>query len=321
MSAKALGGREVWLVAGSQQLYGDEVIATVDAHAREVAGGLDDLAAIPVRVVAKPVVTSPDAIRRLCLEANADDSCVGIVVWMHTFSPARMWIGGLKRLQKPLLHLHTQFNRELPWPDIDMDFMNLNQSAHGDREFGHIATRLGLRRKTVVGHWREASVQKRIATWTRAACGWAEAQSLSVARFGDNMREVAVTEGDKVEAEIRFGFAANGYAVGDLVSALPDAGATPVAALLDEYDPAAYRRSPKSCGRAARGATRSCRRPGSSLRCERSSTAAAAPHSPTRSRICTVSSSYPASPHSDSWRTATGSVRRVTGRPRLSFAW
>ena len=235
MTAKPLGGREVWLVAGSQQLYGDEVIATVDANAREVAGSLDALASIPVRVVARPVVTSADAIRRLCLDANADDSCVGLVVWMHTFSPARMWIAGLRSLQKPLLHLHTQFNRELPWSEIDMDFMNLNQSAHGDREFGYIATRMGVRRKTVAGHWQETPVQNRIATWARAACGWAEAQTLSVARFGDNMREVAVTEGDKVEAEIRFGFATNGYGVGDLVVALPEAAAPSVTALLDEY--------------------------------------------------------------------------------------
>ena len=197
MSAKPLVDRHVWLVAGSQQLYGDEVIARVDADAREIAGNLDALASIPVRVVARQVVTSADAIRRLCLDANADDSCVGLVVWMHTFSPARMWIAGLRSLQKPLLHLHTQFNRELPWSEIDMDFMNLNQSAHGDREFGYIATRMGVRRKTVAGHWQERSVQNRIATWARAGCGWAEAQTLSVARFGDNMREVAVTEGKR----------------------------------------------------------------------------------------------------------------------------
>jgi L-arabinose isomerase len=236
MSGKPLGDRELWLVAGSQQLYGDEAIAAVQTHAREVASALDAVPAIPVRVVVKPVLTSRDAIRRLILDANADDRCVGIVAWMHTFSPARMWIAGLRSLQKPLLHLHTQFNRELPWSEIDMDFMNLNQSAHGDREFGYVLTRLGIRRTTVAGHWQEPSVQQRIGTWARAACGWAEAQMLSVARFGDNMREVAVTEGDKVEAEIRLGVAANGYGVGDLVAALPGAGTEAVSALLAEYD-------------------------------------------------------------------------------------
>ena len=166
------------------------------------------------------IVTSPASIRRCRLEANAADACVGVVAWMHTFSPAKMWIAGLAALQKPLLHLHTQFNRELPWAEIDMDFMNLNQSAHGDREFGFIETRLRLRRKTVVGHWRDpAVVVERIAAWTRAACGWHEAQTLAVARFGDNMRHVAVTEGDKVEAQIRLGISVNGYGVGELVDA------------------------------------------------------------------------------------------------------
>jgi L-arabinose isomerase len=236
MSAKPFGDHEVWLVVGSQVLYGDEVLSTVDAHARELAAGLDAAPAIPVNIVAKPVVTSSDAIRRLCLDANADGRCVGIVVWMHTFSPARMWIAGLRALQKPLLHLHTQFNRELPWAEIDMDFMNLNQSAHGDREFGYIATRLGVRRKTVAGHWQDASVHERIGVWTRAARGWAEAQTLSVARFGDNMRQVAVTEGDKVDAEISLGFAVNGYGVGDLVELLPDEKAESVQRLLGDYD-------------------------------------------------------------------------------------
>jgi L-arabinose isomerase len=234
--SKPLGDREIWLVAGSQVLYGEETLAAVDVDVREVGATLDALSAIPVRVVVKPVVTSADAIRRLCLDANADDRCVGIVAWMHTFSPARMWIPGLRVLAKPLLHLHTQFNRDLPWDRIDMDFMNLNQSAHGDREFGYITTRLGVRRKTVAGHWQDASVQERIGTWSRATCGWAEAQGLHVARFGDNMREVAVTEGDKVEAEIQFGFSANGYGVGDLAAELPDRNAESVRKLLAEYD-------------------------------------------------------------------------------------
>ncbi len=240
MSDDPLGTREIWLVAGSQRLYGEETIAAVDAHARGLADALDAVPEIPVRIVSKPVVTGADAIRRLCLDANASDACAGIVAWMHTFSPARMWIPGLTVLQKPLLHLHTQFNRELPWSEIDMDFMNLNQSAHGDREFGFIETRLRRRRKTVAGHWQDPLVHARIGTWSRAACGWAEAQTLSVARFGDNMREVAVTEGDKVEAEIRLGFSANGFGVGDLVAALPDPGADSVEQLLSDYE-ARYR--------------------------------------------------------------------------------
>ena len=165
-------------------------------------------------------MTSAESIRRLCLEANAAPDCVGLITWMHTFSPAKMWIAGLTALRKPLLHLHTQYNRDLPWAEIDMDFMNLNQSAHGDREFGFIATRMRLGRKTVVGHWRDPSVVGRIATWARAACGWHEAQGLAVARFGDNMRQVAVTEGDKVEAQLRLGISVNGYGVGELVDAV-----------------------------------------------------------------------------------------------------
>jgi L-arabinose isomerase len=230
---KTLGQFEVWLAVGSQVLYGDEVIATVEARARELAASLDASAAIPVRVAPKPVLTSADAIRRLCLDATADDRCVGVIAWMHTFSPARMWIGGLRALRKPLLHLHTQFNRELPWAEIDMNFMNLNQSAHGDREFGYIATRLGIARKTVAGYWQDEAVQERISTWTRAACGWAEARQLQVARLGDTMRQVADTEGDKVDAEIDLGFAVNGYGVGDLVALLPDAAS--VRPLVAEY--------------------------------------------------------------------------------------
>ena len=195
-------------------------------------------AAIPVSVVHKPPVTSPESIRGLLLEANASDRCVGVIVWMHTFSPAKMWIAGLRALQKPLLHLHTQFNRELPWAEIDMDFMNLNQSAHGDREFGYLATRMRLRRKTVVGHWTEPSVLERIGTWSRAACGWHEAQSLRVARFGDNMRQVAVTEGDKVEAQIRLGVSVNGYGVGELASAVDDVDDASVDRLISEYEDA-----------------------------------------------------------------------------------
>jgi len=235
---KALGQFEVWLVAGSQEMYGQSVLHAVEAHARELAAGLDEQVEVPVRVVYREVATTGESIRRLALEADASSSCVGVIAWMHTFSPAKMWIAGLAALQKPLLHLHTQFNRDLPWSEIDMDFMNLNQSAHGDREFGFVETRMRLRRKTVVGHWRDPAVVARIGTWTRAACGWREAQNLSVARFGDNMRSVAVTEGDKVEAQIRLGFSVDGYGVGVLAeacSAVPDAE---VDRLVAEYDEA-----------------------------------------------------------------------------------
>jgi L-arabinose isomerase len=211
-----LGHLEVWLVTGSQEMYGEATLRQVEAHAREVAAGLDAQESVPVHVSHKVVATSPDSIRRVALEANASDTCIGVIAWMHTFSPAKMWIAGLVALQKPLLHLHTQFNRDLPWAEIDMDFMNLNQSAHGDREFAFLETRMRLRRKTVVGHWRDPAVAARVGAWTRAAAGWHEAQSLRVARFGDNMREVAVTEGDKVEAQIRLGVSVNGYGVGAL---------------------------------------------------------------------------------------------------------
>src|SRR5581483_2321399 len=223
---KAFAHLEAWLITGSQEMYGEKTLQQVEQHAREVAAGLDAEAGVPVRVVYRDVATSPEVIRRVAHEANAADSCLGVIAWMHTFSPAKSWIAGLGALQKPLLHLHTQFNRDLPWAAIDMDFMNLNQSAHGDREFGFLETRMGLRRKTVVGHWRDPRVVARVGVWTRAAAGWHEAQELRVARFGDNMREVAVTEGDKVEAQIRLGVAVNGYgvdALGDAVASVAEA--------------------------------------------------------------------------------------------------
>jgi L-arabinose isomerase len=235
---KPLGEFEVWFVAGSQDLYGEAALRQVDEHAREIAGALDEAAALPVRVVSKPVLRNQESIRSLCLEANAAERCVGLVAWMHTFSPAKMWIAGLARLQKPLLHLHTQFGRDLPWAEIDMDFMNLHQSAHGDREFGFIQTRMGLGRKTVVGHWSDPVVVDRIGAWTRAACGWNEAQSLRVARFGDNMREVAVTEGDKVEAQLRLGVAVNGYGVGELAASVDQVDDASVDELIAEYEDA-----------------------------------------------------------------------------------
>jgi L-arabinose isomerase len=233
---KALEQFEVWLVAGSQELYGTEVLRQVEEHAREIAASLDAEGTIPVRVLLKGVATSPEAILAVMREANAATTCVGVVAWMHTFSPAKMWIAGLAALRKPLLHLHTQFNRDLPWAEIDMDFMNLNQSAHGDREFGFLQTRMGLRRKTVVGHWQDPQVAARVGVWVRAAAGWREAQELRVARFGDNMREVAVTEGDKVEAQIRLGVSVNGYGVGELREAIVGVAEADVDDLVAGYE-------------------------------------------------------------------------------------
>ncbi len=232
---KALGEYEVWFLTGSQDLYGDETVRQVAEDSQRIAKALDESPTMPVRVVHRPPVKSSDGILAACLEANASDKCVGVVAWMHTFSPARMWIAGLQSLAKPLLHLHTQFNRDLPWGEIDMAFMNLNQSAHGDREFGFIETRLGVARKTVAGHWQDPYVIDRIAGWSRAACARGEARRLRVARFGDNMRQVAVTEGDKVEAQIRFGVAVNGYGVGELAAAIESVAEPEVKALLETY--------------------------------------------------------------------------------------
>ena len=231
---------EVWFVTGSQHLYGPETLEQVAVHSREIAAFLNDSAQIPVKIVFKPVLTTPEVIRDLCLEANSDKNCIGLITWMHTFSPAKMWIGGLTQLKKPFLHLHTQYNQEIPWSEIDMDFMNLNQSAHGDREFGFIGSRLRLNRKVVVGFWRDQDVQASIGVWTRAASAWADAQGGKVARFGDNMRDVAVTEGDKVEAQIQLGYDVYGYGVGDLVKVVNQASDAEIDKLmqqyLDEYD-------------------------------------------------------------------------------------
>ncbi len=232
---KALEHLEVWFVTGSQEMYGEATLAQVAEHSREIAVALDGEEAIPVRVVHTPVMTSADSIRRLCLDADAAPQCAGLIAWMHTFSPARMWIPGLSALRRPLLHLHTQYNRDLPWADIDMDFMNLNQSAHGDREFGFLGSRMQLGRTIVVGHWRDPSVAARIATWSRAACGWHEAHGLAVARFGDNMRNVAVTDGDKVEAELRLGISVNGYGLDGLAAAVREVPDATVDELVDEY--------------------------------------------------------------------------------------
>lgn len=227
---------EVWFVTGSQHLYGPETLAQVAENARVVAGGLDGADAIPVRIVWKPVVKTPEEILSLVRDANAAESCIGLLAWMHTFSPAKMWIAGLRALQKPLVHLHTQFNRDLPWAEIDMDFMNLNQSAHGDREFGFIGSRMRLDRKVVVGHWASPVVQSALGAWCRAACAWHDMQGARIARFGDNMREVAVTEGDKVSAQMRLGYSVNGYGVGDLVRVVDAVSDDQVARLTQRYE-------------------------------------------------------------------------------------
>ena len=226
---------EVWFVTGSQHLYGAEALAKVAENSQRIAASLNAEVAIPVKIVFKPVLTTSEQVRELCREANNARNCIGLVLWMHTFSPAKMWITGLKSLAKPFLHLHTQFNRELPWSTIDMDFMNLNQAAHGDREFGFITARLRLPRKVVVGFWQDADTVAEIGTWTRAATGWHESQNLKVARFGDNMRDVAVTEGNKVSAEAQFGYSVNGYGVGDLVDRMNQFSDSEVDKLLAEY--------------------------------------------------------------------------------------
>jgi L-arabinose isomerase len=226
---------EVWFVTGSQHLYGAEALAKVAENSQKIAASLNAESAIPVTIVFKPVMTTSDQIRELCREANNAKNCIGLVLWMHTFSPAKMWIAGLKSLAKPFLHLHTQFNRELPWSSIDMDFMNLNQAAHGDREFGFITARLRLPRKVVVGFWQDAGTVSEIAAWTRAAAGWNESQTLKVARFGDNMRDVAVTDGNKVSAEMQLGYSVNGYGVGDLVDRMKQFSDAEVDKLVAEY--------------------------------------------------------------------------------------
>ncbi|HEV3379529.1 MAG TPA: L-arabinose isomerase [Trebonia sp.] len=227
---------EIWFLTGSQTLYGEETLRQVAAQSREIARALGSAGTAAANIVWKPVLTGPDAIRGIILEANADDRVVGLIAWMHTFSPAKMWIAGLNALDKPLLHLHTQANVRLPWASIDMDFMNLNQAAHGDREFGYILTRLGIRRKTVAGHVSDPRVTDAVATWARAAAGWAATRSLRLARFGDNMRYVAVTEGDKTEAESVFGVQVNTWGVNDLVAAVDAASSAEISALTSEYE-------------------------------------------------------------------------------------
>jgi len=226
---------ELWFVTGSQHLYGEETLKQVASHSEQITAAFNSADKIPVTVVFKPTVTTPEEIYRICQEANAAKNCIGIIAWMHTFSPAKMWIGGLKILQKPLLHLHTQFNRDIPWSEIDMNFMNLNQSAHGDREFGFIMTRMRLNRKVVVGHWQNEKVLAQIDAWSRAALGWNDWQQARFVRFGDNMRFVAVTDGDKVEAEMKFGYSVNTHGIGDLVKTIGEVSDSAIDMLCQEY--------------------------------------------------------------------------------------
>jgi L-arabinose isomerase len=231
---------EIWFVTGSQHMYGPKTLEQVARDSREICNALDASQHIPLKVVYKPTLTTREDIRELCLEANSARNCAGLILWMHTFSPAQMWIGGLGMLKKPFAHLHTQFNREIPWAEIDMDFMNLNQSAHGDREFGFISSRMRLDRKVIVGHWQDEEVQISLGVWSRATAAWADWQGARLARFGDNMRDVAVTEGDKVAAQIQFGYSVSGYGVGDLVKAVEEVQEREIDQLVqtyfDEYD-------------------------------------------------------------------------------------
>ena len=227
---------EVWFVTGSQPLYGEEVLEKVEDNSQKIVKELAANETIPVEIKHKPVVTSSSSIEKVCREANNKENCIGIITWMHTFSPGKRWIAGLKSLQKPMAHLHTQFNKEIPWSEIDMDFMNLNQSAHGGREFGHIVSRMDINRKVIVGHWQDKDVINKLVTWIRAACAWLDSQNLKIARFGDNMRQVAVTEGDKVEAEMQLGYSVNGYGIGELVEFVEQVGDREIEELMIEYE-------------------------------------------------------------------------------------
>ncbi len=227
--------KEIWFVAGSQHLYGPETLKQVKKDSQIIAASLSEAQEMPVKVVFKSVVKTSDEIKRVCLEANNAPNCIGVITWMHTFSPAKMWIAGLSVLIKPLLHLHTQFNRDIPWGDIDMDFMNLNQSAHGDREFGFIGSRMKIRRKLVVGYWKDPEVLEKLGIWARVALAWDDAQNLKIARFGDNMRDVAVTDGNKVSAQIKFGYTVNGYGMGDLCQAINRVTDKDIDDLIEEY--------------------------------------------------------------------------------------
>jgi L-arabinose isomerase len=227
---------EIWFVTGSQHLYGEEILNQVADHSRTIAAFLNEDENIPVKIIYKPTVKTTEEIYQVCLEANNTKNCIGIIAWMHTFSPAKMWIGGLKILNKPLCHLHTQFNRDIPWSEIDMDFMNLNQSAHGDREFGFMVSRMKLNRRVITGHWQDTEVLEQLNTWCRAAAGWHDWQGAKFVRFGDNMRFVAVTDGDKVEAEYKFGYSVNTYGIGDLVKVINETTDKETELLIQEYE-------------------------------------------------------------------------------------
>ena len=226
---------EVWFVTGAQLLYGGDAVVAVDAHSNEMVKGLNDSGRLPVKIVYKGTVNSSKEVTAAFKAANNDEKCIGVITWMHTFSPAKMWIHGLQELKKPLLHFHTQFNKEIPWDTMDMDFMNLNQSAHGDREFGHIVTRMRKNRKVVVGHWQDEKAQKQIASWMRVAAAWADAQDMLIIRFGDQMNNVAVTDGDKVEAQIKFGWEIDAYPVNEIVDCVNSVSAADTDALMEEY--------------------------------------------------------------------------------------
>jgi L-arabinose isomerase len=230
-----LKNNQIWFITGSQHLYGEATLKKVDEHSKRIAGQLSINEHVPVSVIYKPVVKSAEEIYEICQQANISKECIGIIAWMHTFSPAKMWIRGLSVLNKPLLHFHTQYNVDIPWSEIDMDFMNLNQSAHGDREFGFMLTRMRLNRKVIAGHWQDNEVVKKIGTWSRAAAGWNDWQGARFARFGDNMRNVAVTEGDKVEAELKFGYSVNTFGIGDLSNVIKDVSEKEIDVLCEEY--------------------------------------------------------------------------------------
>ena len=234
---------EVWFVVGSQHLYGPETLKQVADHAQTITHQLNEKAGLPLKVVLKPTGTTLDEISAIARDANHEEKCVGVMVWMHTFSPAKMWIPALSQLNKPLLQFHTQFNRDLPWKEIDMDFMNLNQTAHGGREFGFIGARMRQQHAVVTGHWQDGKAQQRIGAWMRQAVSKQDTRHLKVVRFGDNMREVAVTDGDKVAAQIKFGFSVNTWAVGDLVQVVNEVSDGDVSAMVDEYE-SSYRLTP-----------------------------------------------------------------------------
>ncbi len=236
MNTEIFDPLEVWFVVGSQHLYGPESLAQVGENGRRIANALNDTGDLPVTIIARPIVTTPEEVNRVCMEANVAPNCIGLVFWMHTFSPAKMWIAGLQALQKPFAQLHTQNGAQIPWSTIDMDFMNLNQTAHGGREFGFIGARLRAARKVIVGHWQDGEVLQRLNVWMRAAAAHHDAQGARFVRFGDNMREVAVTEGNKVSAQMQFGYSVNGYGLGELAKRVADITDSDVSALVGNYD-------------------------------------------------------------------------------------